>query len=323
MGDSLFCLVLNGTPFLLKVNLAVMEIRHAILLIFVSSALYVYFRGRVRFSVMRSLTDYVVLLAPVNSLLYLFSKVKAGAYIPVTEFPELKKLQDNWEVIRAEALALNEGGSIAAATGYNDIGFNSFFRTGWKRFHLYWYGKDLASAEAACPKTVALLKSIPSVKAAMFASLPPEATLVRHRDPYAGSLRYHLGLVTPNSPDCFIDVDGERYYWKDGEAVMFDETYIHYAANKTDHQRIVLFCDIERPVHTKVVQAFNRWFGKNVMSAAASKNVDSEQVGFVNVLFSYVYHLRSKAKQLKAKQRSLYYVGKWALILGILWLLFW
>jgi beta-hydroxylase len=241
----------------------------------------------------------------------------------VTEFPELKKLQDNWEVIRAEALALNEGGSIVAATGYNDIGFNSFFRTGWKRFHLYWYGKDLASAEAACPKTVALLKSIPSVKAAMFASLPPEATLVRHRDPYAGSLRYHLGLVTPNSPDCFIDVDGERYYWKDGEAVMFDETYIHYAANKTDHQRIVLFCDIERPVYTKVVQAFNRWFGTHVMSAAASKNVDSEQVGFVNVLFAYVYYLRSKAKQLKAKQRSVYYVGKWGLILGILWLLFW
>jgi beta-hydroxylase len=170
---------------------------------------------------------------------------------------------------------------------------------------------------------VALLKSIPSVKAAMFASLPPEATLVRHRDPYAGSLRYHLGLVTPNSPDCFIDVDGERYYWKDGEAVMFDETYIHYAANKTGHQRIVLFCDIERPVYTKVVQVFNRWFGKHVMSAAASKNVDSEQVGFVNVLFGYVYHLRNKAKQLKAKQRSLYYIGKWVLILGILWLLFW
>ena len=81
MGDGLFCLVLNGTPFLLKVNAAVMEIRHAVLLIFVSSALYVYFRGRVRFGVMRSLTDYVVLLAPINSLLYLFSKVKAGAYI--------------------------------------------------------------------------------------------------------------------------------------------------------------------------------------------------------------------------------------------------
>ena len=58
-GGGLFCLVLSGTPFLLKVNADVMEIRHAILLIFVSSALYMYFRGGIR-----SLTDYVALLAP-------------------------------------------------------------------------------------------------------------------------------------------------------------------------------------------------------------------------------------------------------------------
>jgi len=259
----------------------------------------------------------------VNTLLYLFSKVKASAYIPVSQFPEMQVLRDNWEIIRDEALSLNADGAIAVATGYNDIGFNSFFRTGWKRFHLYWYGKDLPSAQASCPRTVELLKSIPSVKAAMFASLPPGATLVRHRDPYAGSLRYHIGLVTPNDPKCFIEVDGERYHWKDGEPVMFDETYIHFAANETDHQRIVLFCDIERPVYTKIVQSFNRWFGRNVMSAAASQNVAGEKVGFVNVLFTYFYQLRAQAKKLKAKHRSVYYLGKWVLILGILWAIFW
>ena len=248
-----------------------MQIRHIVFIIFVVSAVFVYFRGKVRFGLVRSLTDYQVLLAPINSLLYLFSKVKAGAYIPVGQFPELQPLQDNWETIRQEALSLNEGGAIAAATGYNDIGFNSFFRTGWKRFHLYWYGKDMPSAQASCPKTVALLKSIPSIKAAMFASLPPGATLVRHRDPYAGSLRYHIGLVTPNDPKCFIEVDGERYFWKDGEPVIFDETYIHLAANQTDHQRIVLFCDVERPLYTKPMQLLNRWFGRHVMSTASSK----------------------------------------------------
>jgi hypothetical protein len=46
MGNGLFCLVLNGTPFLLEVNTDVMDIRDSILLIFVSSALYVYFRGQ-------------------------------------------------------------------------------------------------------------------------------------------------------------------------------------------------------------------------------------------------------------------------------------
>ena len=300
-----------------------MEIRHIIFFIFIASAVYVYFRGKVRFGVVRSLTDYQVLLAPVNALLYLFSKVKPGAFIPVSQFPEMQPIQDNWEMIRQEALSLQEGGSIAAATGYNDIGFNSFFRTGWKRFHLCWYGKEVPSAQAGCPKTVALLKSIPSVKAAMFASLPPGAPLVRHRDPYAGSLRYPIGLTTPNDPKCFIDVDGERYFWKDGEAVMFDETYIHFAANETDQQRIILFCDVERPVHTKAVALFNRWFGRYVMSAASSQNVEGEKIGFVNILFTYFYHLRAQAKKLKAKHRSVYYVGKWVLILGILWAIFW
>ena len=300
-----------------------MQIRHIMFIIFIISAVFVYFRGKVRFGFMRSLTDYQVLLAPINSLLYIFLKVKAGAFIPVMQFSELKPLQDNWEVIRQEALSLHDDGAITAATGYNDIGFNSFFRTGWKRFHLYWYGKEMPSAQASCPKTVALLKSMPSIKAAMFASLPPGATLVRHRDPYAGSFRYHIGLVTPNDPKCFIEVDGERYFWKDGEPVMFDETYIHFAANETDRQRIVLFCDIERPLYTKTAQLLNRWFGRYVMSTTSSQNVAGEKVGFINILFSYFYHLRAQAKKLKAKQRSVYYIGKWVLILGILWAIFW
>ncbi|WP_231970111.1 aspartyl/asparaginyl beta-hydroxylase domain-containing protein [Polynucleobacter necessarius] len=57
----------------------------------------------------RSLTDYQVLLAPVNALLYLFSKVKADAFIPVDQFPEMKVIQDNWDMIRQEALSLTRG----------------------------------------------------------------------------------------------------------------------------------------------------------------------------------------------------------------------
>ena len=82
----------------------------------------------------------------------------------------------------------------------------------------------------------------------MFAMLPPGARLVKHRDPYAGSMRYHLGLVTPNSDDCYINVDGQNYSWRDGEAVMFDETFIHYAENTSDQNRIILFIDVKRPV---------------------------------------------------------------------------
>ncbi len=296
--------------------------RHWVLLTFIAAALHSHFRGKVRFPLARALFDFTVLIAPFNSLMVLFSKVGSQPYIDPKLFPELGVLQANWQVIRDEALRLDDQGSIKAASTYNDIGFNSFFRTGWKRFYLKWYGDELPSAKQTCPQTVALLSQIPGVKAAMFASLPPGATLVRHRDPYAGSLRYHMGLITPNDPACFIDVDGERYFWRDGEVVMFDETYIHFAENTTDHPRIILFADIERPVHTPVMRWLNKVFADLVMTASATQNVEGEPVGGLNKFFYHAYQVRLKGKALKARNRTAYYVGKWALIGLLVWALF-
>ena len=297
-------------------------LRVGIFVLLMGSALFVHLRGRARFGLMKALTDYTVLLAPYNMLMVLFSRVKLAPYAPASAFPDLAPLQAHWQEIRAEALSLNEAGRIGVADGYTDMGFNSFFRSGWKRFYLKWYGTELASANASCPRTVALLNSIPSIKGAMFASLPPDGKLVRHRDPYAGSVRYHLGLATPNSPDCYIEVDGQRYFWKDGEAVMFDETFIHHAANTTDQQRVILFCDVERPLRGRALAAVNRWFANNIMAASASPNEAGERVGGINRFFAVAYQARLQAKKLKASHRRVYYVSKWVAILGGLYLIF-
>ncbi|WP_395239557.1 aspartyl/asparaginyl beta-hydroxylase domain-containing protein, partial [Salmonella sp. s54412] len=92
--------------------------------------------------------------------------------------------------------------------------------TGWKRFYLKWYEDAHPSASQLCPQTPALLRDIPSVKAARVATLPDGSRLPRHRDPSAGSLRFHLGLATPNDDRGFIEVDGQRYSWRDGEGVL-------------------------------------------------------------------------------------------------------
>jgi aspartyl/asparaginyl beta-hydroxylase (cupin superfamily) len=129
-------------------------------------------------------------MAPVNVLMYAGSKVPTTPFIdPAASFPELLPLREHWREIRDEALALREQQRIRAADGYNDVGFNSFFRRGWKRFYLKWYASAHPSAAELCPRTTALLAAIPSVKAAMFAELPPGSELRPHRDPYAGSLR--------------------------------------------------------------------------------------------------------------------------------------
>ena len=293
-----------------------------VLVVFILCGIYVQTRGRVHHVGTHRLTDHSNVMSPINCLFYAFSRVENSPYIDVGQFPELKPVIDNWQVIRDEAVSLNDASQIKASDKYDDIGFNSFFRTGWKRFYLKWYGVSLKSAESLCPKTVALLSDIPTVKGAMFAMLPPGSRLVLHRDPFAGSLRFHMGLVTPNSEDCFIDVDGEKYYWKDGEAVMFDETFLHYAENKTDVNRIILFLDVKRPVSFFLVDWVNSLFSWVVMSATATRNMEGDKVGGINKAFSYIYPIRAFGKKIKAWNLYVYYALAYAIYALIIYLLF-
>ncbi len=294
----------------------------AILYLFIASAMFVHFRGRVRLKFYRQVTDHSTFMAPYNALLYFFSAVPNRPFIQIDRFPELKPLTDNWQMLREEALHLFDEGHIRAAAGYNDLGFNSFFRRGWKRFYVKWYDTPLPSAQALCPKTVALVQSIPTINGAMFAMLPPGGKLGKHRDPYAGSLRYHLGLVTPNSEDCHIFVDGQPYHWRDGEAVMFDETFIHWAENKTDQPRVILFCDVERPLTNRVITGFNKWYKNTFIRAAQTENMAGDHVGWLNRIFSVVYYLRVPGKALKKRNRTLYYVVKWLVVIGLVYAIF-
>ncbi len=305
-----------------RVSAVALAIKVTALAGLVGSAAFVHLRGRARHSFLRQLTDHSTFLAPVNALVYLRSAVPARPFLDLREFPALAPIQARWGEIRDEALRLRDEARIRGSDAYDDAGFNSFFRRGWKRFYLTWYGEPQPSALARCPRTVALLESIPEVRAALFALLPAGGTLMEHRDPFAGSLRYHLGLATPNSDRCWISVDGVRYAWRDGEAVIFDETYVHHAANETDTDRLILFCDVERPLRGRASRAANRWLGDHLMRASRSRNEASEPVGAVNVAFGQVYKLRLLGKRLKAWNVPAYYAAKFALLAGLLWLVF-
>lgn len=294
----------------------------ALFAIYFASVLYVHLRGRARLRFSRQLFDHSGIFAPYNVLMYAFSAVPSKAILDRPAFPHLDALRDSWRMIREEALHLFDEGYIRAAEKHNDAGFGSFFKEGWKRFYLKWYGEPLPSAHALCPQTVALLEKIPTVKAAMFALLPPGSKLNPHRDPFAGSLRYHLGLITPNSDDCLIFVDGEPYSWRDGEDIVFDETFVHWAENKTDQTRVILFCDVERPLHTSVVRAINRVFSRVVGRATATQNVATERVGLINRLYGFSHRVGERKKAFKRRHPLGYKLGRYALILLVLgWLL--
>jgi beta-hydroxylase len=280
---------------------------------FLVSATYVHFRGRVRLRFRRQLTDHSTFTAPYNSLVYLFSRIPNRPFLDARDFPELGALADNWRDFREEGLALVDQGRVSVATGPNDVGFHTFFRRGWKRFYLKWYGDPLPSAVALCPRSVALLAAIPQVKGAMFALLPAGGKLGRHRDPFAGCLRYHLGLSTPNDDDCWIEVDGVRRSWRDGRALVFDETYVHEAYNGCDTPRLILFCDIERPLAPPLAQ-INRVVMRSVMRATRAPNMDGEPVGAINRLYGRIAGIQQAGRRLKARDRRVYYLIKNAVL---------
>ena len=284
----------------------------SILMLFLCSTLYVHLRGKARLPLLRQFVNHSALFAPYNALMYLFSRVPSKPYLDRSKFPELDVLKDNWETIRDEAMHLFDEGYIRAAEKNNDAGFGSFFKKGWKRFYLKWYDKALPSAETLCPKTVALVNSIPNVKGAMFALLPGDSHLNPHRDPFAGSLRYHLGLSTPNSDACRIFVDGEEYSWRDGQDVMFDETYVHWVKNETQTTRVILFCDVERPLTNGFMTCINRSVSAFLGRATAPQNLDDERVGGINRAYAFSKRFSDsfsgKVKQFKRQNPKAYRV---------------
>jgi len=289
--------------------------------LFLLSALAVHLRSRVRLKLGRQLASHATVFAPYNLLMYAFSAVPAGAFPDRKRFTAVDVLRDNWQTIRDEAAGLFDQGHIRDALKDDDASFASFLKVGWKRFYVKWYGEPLPSAQTLCPKTVELVNHIPGVKAAMFALLPPGTTLNPHRDPFAGSLRYHLGLITPNSPDCHIFVDGQEYFWRDGEDVIFDETCVHWVENKTDMTRVIFFADLERPLRSRAMAWINHHVGNFMGAITASPNQVSERTGAINRLFSALRQRREKSRGFKQRHRKLFKAMKFAGSVALLWIL--
>ena len=297
------------------------------------SIAYAYaYRGQARWD---SFGEYIrkgwPIFTPFNCLLYLFTAPKARpAIMDMALFPELQELEDNWQMIRKEALELMADGGFdqiadKGSASYYDIGFRTFYKYGWTKFYVNWYGYTHESAKRTCPKTVELLSKIPQVNGAMFSVLPPGGQLTRHLDPVACSLRYHLGLDTPNDDKCYISVDDQTYSWRDGEPLLFDVTFLHFAHNDAHKPRLILMCDIERPM-SPIGRLLN-WPYKLLMRATVVPNTDEDKRGFANRTFSTLVPLLDKSKRLKETNLPAYKALKYTVngtlmlaLLGLVWL---
>src|SRR5690606_41851150 len=99
-------------------------IKAVIIVLWLGSITYIYFRGKVRLSFFRTGFNHTSLLAPVNAFMYVFSAVPARPYISNTGIKGLAALDENWEVIRQEAPALAREARIRSSCNHDDACFN-------------------------------------------------------------------------------------------------------------------------------------------------------------------------------------------------------
>jgi len=144
----------------------------------------------------------------------------------------------------------------------------------WSSFFLWKDGERQDEACAECPKTAALLESLPLADQPGFAPTAVFSALEAHTHipPHTGStntrLLVHLPLILPG-PARFR-VGNEVRDWRMGEAWVFDDTIEHEAWNDASALRVILILDIwnpylepaERDLVRAMLTARNRFFGR-------------------------------------------------------------
>lgn len=130
----------------------------------------------------------------------------------------------------------------------------------WKTYWLVGAGLDTRENAERCPQTMQALAQIPGVINAFFSILAPGKIIPAHRGAYNGILRYHLGVMVPE-PNWMagIRIADRICNWKEGESLIFDDSFNHEAWNCTEGWRVVLFVDFARPLK-QPFHAMNRAF---------------------------------------------------------------
>ena len=148
------------------------------------------------------------------------------------QFTFLKSLEANWEKVRDEFLNVAQQSQL-----WHEKNLHNGL---WETVGLYQFGKWLPESKL-CPVTTHLLQEIPNLFLAGFSVLNAQCKIHPHVG-YSGEVwRSHLGLICPDA--AWIEVAGQRHVWQPGQAVVFDDTQLHSAANDSKTQRVVLITD--------------------------------------------------------------------------------
>lgn len=195
-----------------------------------------------------------------------FPDLPSEPYLDPYLVPWARRLADAYDDMRGEALALLESGEplpsflpFDPGERLGDYLGGNAAKPAWDAFFFYRHGERYEHNHRRCPRTSAVLESLELFRIRgqapeiCFSFLAPQTTIQPHYGVSNTRLVMHLPLLVP--PRCALNLVGVgEHHWREGELLLFDDTYLHEAWNRSDQMRIVLLMDCWNPRLTEVEQ---------------------------------------------------------------------
>lgn len=171
-----------------------------------------------------------------------FPGLRAQPVYDSSEFAWTPRLVNNFETIRQEVLDFSTSLTLdAQPQGLTDQGR-------WSVLYFYKGGRRVEATTRACRRTSEVVDSIPGAGEAgqTYLSVLRDGTHIKpHFGPSNTKLRCHLGIVVPEGPR--IRIGEESYEWREGQCLVFDDSFEHEVWNNSGSQRVVLIIDFWHP----------------------------------------------------------------------------
>jgi hypothetical protein len=210
-----------------------------------------------------------------------YPRLPAIPFYPREDFPWLEAVEKATPVIHkelTELLATGDGGFCPYVDHPDGVPLNQWAdlnrSADWSAYFLLKEGRRIADHRTQCPKTAALLETLPLAEipgiapAAFFSLLKPRTLIPPHTGVTNTRLVVHIPLIVPEG--CWFRVGNEKRTWRIGEALVFDDSIEHEAWNGSDQPRYLLIFDIwnpllspaERELVGELLVAFEEYYGR-------------------------------------------------------------
>jgi aspartate beta-hydroxylase len=183
-----------------------------------------------------------------------FPGLSARPWYDPVEYEWTQRLRAAYEVICEELAAVRGGPGAEPATRQHLRDIEVQGR--WDVFYFYVFGRRHAANHALCPRTAALLGSIPGLCGSglsYFSVLQAGSHITPHCAPSNLRIRCQLALIAP--PGGRFRVGTEVRTWEEAQCLVLDGSFEHEVWASDQGDRTVLTLDVWHPELTEV----ERW----------------------------------------------------------------